>query len=234
MSNLGRSDVVEKLEPIIKYRFNDKTLLLHAVTHSSYANENKNFKSNERLEFLGDTVLDIVISEYLFRKYPDLPEGELSKMRAAIVCEQTICNCALALNLGECLLLGKGEEQNGGRHKVSLISDMFEAIVGAIYIDGGLNSAQDFLLRTLKNYLDNNDNICLFFDYKTSLQEILQKQGTVKIEYETDNEYGPEHDKTFEASIRVDGHIIGKGKGKTKKEAEQDAARNAINKIEKL
>lgn len=229
MGNIDFDNIINSLEKVIKYNFKDKHLLLCAATHSSYSNESKQFESNERLEFLGDTVLSIVISEYLFFKYPQLPEGELTKMRAAVVCEQTIYNCAHELGFGEYLLLGKGEELSGGRYKTSLLCDVFEAVTGAIYIDGGINEAKEFLLRTLASYLVNGENRSTFVDYKTNLQELLQKNGPVTIAYELDSEYGPEHDKTFKVSVWVNGQSIGIGKGKTKKEAEQNAACNALN-----
>lgn len=227
-------DVVKKLEKRLKYRFKNRELLLLAITHSSFANENKTFRmqSNERLEFLGDAVLNLVVSEHIYLKYPELPEGELTKIRAAIVCEPTISNCAKEFDLGDYILLGKGEEMTGGRRRVSILSDIFEAVTGAVYLDGGLRQAKRFLLGALGKYMNDIEGQNVFIDYKTRLQEMVQRDGEVRIVYEVSGESGPEHDKVFEVQVRAGSNVIGKGKGKSKKEAEQAAASNAIKGME--
>lgn len=227
-------DNIKKLEKKIKYRFKNRNLPLLAITHSSFANENKAMGvcSNERLEFLGDAVLNIVVSEHIYLKYPELPEGELTKIRAAVVCEPTISNCAKELELGEHILLGKGEEMTGGRRRTSILSDVFEAVAGAVYLDGGLRQAKRFLLRVLGKYIDDVEGRSVFVDYKTKLQEMVQRVGKAGMVYEVTGESGPEHDKIFEVQVRAGSKVMGKGKGRSKKEAEQVAASDAIRTME--
>ncbi len=210
--------------------FNDYKLLHQALTHTSYANETKgaNVRHNERLEFLGDAVLDLIISSYLFSQCPHLPEGELTKARAQVVCEQTLAKRALALGIGEYLLLGKGEALSGGRERISILADAFEAIIGAVYLDGGFKSAARYVLNQLKSELTLVEGGDYFKDYKTWLQEIVQKNNDSKIAYEVINERGPDHDKSFEVAVLVNSERMGTGWGKSKKEAEQQAARQAL------
>lgn len=219
-----------KFESIINYKFREKDLLIEALTHSSYANEKKSKKNkyNERLEFLGDAVLGIIISDYLFINYPELPEGELTKTRAKIVCEPTLSNCARTIDLGDFLLLGKGEEATGGRTRTSILADAFEALIGAIYIDGGIEESKRFILHFMGEIIE--DAICgkIFIDYKTKLQEILQSENNIKITYEVINEKGPDHNKTFYTHVKKNNEIIGHGIGKSKKESEQNAAKMAL------
>lgn len=221
---------VEKLEEAIGYSFKDKDLLRLAISHSSFSNDNKlgKLKNNERLEFLGDAVLELSTSEFLFKEYVSKPEGELTRLRASIVCEPTLAECARTLNLPEFLLLGKGEENTGGRNRDSIISDAFEAVIGAMYLDGGLETAKDFINRVVLNDIENKH---LFYDSKTILQEYVQKEYKEKVEYELISESGPDHNKIFEVEVRLENNVIGRGKGKTKRKAEQQAAYEAILKL---
>ncbi len=216
----------------IGYTFNDEKLLVHALTHSSYTNERHWDKTccNERLEFLGDAVLDIVSSEYLYNRYPEMPEGEMTKLRASLVCEPTLAYSAEPIALGNHLILGKGEEMTGGRERPSLISNALEALIGAIYLDGGLENARTFIERFI---LDDIEHKKLFHDSKTILQEMIQADYKDEPEYELISEEGPDHDKTFEVCVKLNGKVIGKGRGRTKKAAEQVAAYNGICTINK-
>ncbi len=222
-----------ELESNIHYTFKDKKKLLLAVTHSSYANEKRSehLESNERLEFLGDAVLNIVTSEYIFRQFPNLPEGEMTKTRAAIVCEGSLMRCAGRIMLGKYLLLGKGEENTGGRSRTSILSDAFEALIGAIFLDGGLKEAQAFIFSAMKEIFEAPDGSDVFVDYKTQLQEMIQKNSDEKITYQILEEKGPDHNKVFVAQLSVGDKILGTGEGKSKKEAEQHAAQAAISKL---
>lgn len=216
-------------EDIIGYTFVDKSLLREALTHSSYFHENKNVKFyNERIEFLGDAILGLIVSDYLFKNYPLIDEGELSKMKASLVCEGSLAKGANSIKLGKFLLLGKGEELNGGRFRESILADACEAVIGAIYLDSNLDTVKSFVCRFIiqnsLDYMEHGGN-----DYKTLLQESIQKFSTMPIEYRILSEDGPEHSKIFLASVSHDGKVMGKGEGKTKKEAEQKAAFNAIN-----
>ncbi|MHB8130543.1 MAG: ribonuclease III [Mobilitalea sp.] len=221
------------LESKIKYHFLDSSILLHALSHSSYANEmrlNKE-KNNERLEFLGDAVLELVTSEYVYKEYANLTEGDLTKLRASIVCEQTLSTCAKDLNIGIFLLLGKGEDISGGRDRDSILSDALEAIIGAIYLDGGFTNAKEFIKSFILADLKNKD---LFFDSKTILQEIIQNDNSnQKLRYKLISEEGPDHNKTFSIAVCVGNDEIGCGTGRTKKAAEQEAAYQAIQKLRK-
>ncbi len=216
----------------IGYRFNDERLLVHALTHSSYTNEKHWDKTrcNERLEFLGDAVLEIVSSEYLYNRYPEMPEGEMTKLRASLVCEPTLAYSAEPIALGNYLILGKGEDMTGGRKRPSLISNALEAVIGAIYLDGGLENARTFVERFI---LDDIEHKKLFYDSKTHLQEIVQAEYKDEPEYEVLKEEGPDHDKTFEVCVKLKGKVIGTGRGRTKKAAEQVAAYNGICAINK-
>ena len=216
-----------QLEGAAGYCFEDKTLLKQAMTHSSYANEHRaqHMKDNERLEFLGDAVLEVISSEFLFKEYPEMPEGDLTKLRASIVCEPTLAYCARDIKLGQYLFLGKGEDAEGGRTRDSILSDAFEALIGAIYLDGGFANAKKFVLRFVMNDLEHKT---LFYDSKTILQEMVQAMNGKKLSYELIGEEGPDHAKTFHVRALIGGVEAGVGKGRTKKAAEQMAAYNTI------
>lgn len=218
---------LEQLEERIGYVFADKKLLRQALTHSSYANEQKinKWDDYERIEFLGDAVLELVSSEYLYRTHPRLPEGELTKMRSSMVCEPALAYCACEIGLGEFIFLGKGEEATGGRKRESITSDVMEAVIGAIYLDGGLIPAKAFIDRFVLSDLENKQ---LFYDSKTILQEQVQKSGEGTLHYVLVEESGPEHDKLFRVEAMIDERKIGEGSGRTKKHAEQQAAYQAL------
>lgn len=221
-----------EFEERIGYHFKNEKLLLQALTHSSYANEHhmgKN-KSNERLEFLGDAVLEIISSEFLFREYPDYTEGELSKMRASMVCEPTLAFCTRDLELGKYLLLGKGEAQTGGRQRKSILSDALEAVIGAVYLDGGFTNAKEFILRFVLNDIEHKQ---LFYDSKTILQEMVQGKTDGELTYKLLSEEGPDHDKKFVVEAMIGTVSYGKGTGRTKKSAEQEAAYHTLLQLRK-
>ncbi|MDR5658292.1 ribonuclease III [Serpentinicella sp. ANB-PHB4] len=224
------------IEKILKYSFKNKNILIEALTHSSYANEikNKKIKYNERLEFLGDAILGLVVSDYIFKTYNHLPEGELTKVRANVVCEPSLASAAKEINLGKFLLLGKGEERTGGRKRESILADAFEAIIGALYIDGGISAANQFVLERLKTSIELASKGVIFRDYKTHLQELLQSKSFEKISYIVVGEEGPDHNKIFYVEVSIGDNVIGKGKGKSKKEAEQNAAKVAIDEVNVL
>ena len=212
---------------VIDYDFKQDGLLLQALTHSSYANEKrmKKHSDNERLEFLGDAVLEIITSEYLYHHFPDLPEGELTKMRASLVCEQTLAYCTKEMRLGDYLLIGKGEELTGGRQRSSILSDALEAVIGAIYLDGGFASAKEFVLKYILTDIAHKQ---LFYDSKTILQEIVQGQNMGAMEYGLIAESGPDHAKLFTVELSIGGKPVSTGSGHTKKAAEQEAAYLAL------
>lgn len=219
---------MDDLEQKLGYKFNNINLLKNALTHSSYANEVRNgFSSNERLEFLGDSVLSIVVSDYIYKHYPNMPEGELTKLRASLVCEKSLCAFSRELELGSYLMLGKGEDKGGGRERDSILADAFEAVLAAIYLDGGMEPARrhvmNFVLRELKHTDDE-----VFKDYKTALQEIIQRNPEESVTYILIDESGPDHDKSFTVEVRLNSNVIGKGTGKNKKRAEQMAAKEAL------
>ena len=218
---------IRELVENIGYCFQDQELLKHALRHSSYVNEKhmKKHECNERLEFLGDAVLEVVSSEFLFFEHQTMPEGELTKKRASMVCEPALAFCARDIDLGEYLLLGKGEEATGGRKRDSVTSDAMEALIGAIYLDGGFASAKEFIHRFILNDLENKK---LFFDSKTILQEIVQGSSDEHVSYELIREEGPDHNKTFCTAVRIGGRTYGEGEGRTKKASEQQAAYQAI------
>lgn len=216
------------LERQIGYTFHDQQLLIQAMSHSSYANEHRltPHRDNERLEFLGDAVLEVTSSDYLYHRYPDMPEGQLTKLRASIVCEPTLALCAKEIDLNRFLLLGKGEEYTGGRTRNSIISDALEALIGAIYLDGGLSEAQAFVERFILTDIEHKK---LFYDSKTILQEIVQRDHRQdEIRYRIIGEEGPDHAKTFRVEVQIGGVSEGEGSGSTKKAAEQEAAYHAI------
>ena len=218
------------LEERIGYRFHNMALLKQALTHSSFTNEQKinRAKNYERLEFLGDAVLEMVSSEFLFREHPDVPEGELTKMRASMVCEPSLAFCARDLELGQFMLLGRGEESTGGRNRDSITSDAMEAVIGAIYLDGGMQFAKDFIYRFILSDLEDKR---LFYDSKTTLQELVQGSSREELHYELVEERGPEHDKVFVVDVYVGREKIGSGSGRTKKAAEQQAAYEALRRM---
>lgn len=218
---------LESFEKRIGYTFNNKKLLKMALTHSSYANEKRLPKSscNERLEFLGDAVLELVMSEFLFESMKDVQEGELTRKRASMVCESTLDLCARDISLQDYLLLGHGEDRTGGRQRPSVVSDAFEALIGAIYLDNGFTSAKEFINKFVINDIEEKT---LFYDSKTILQEIIQGKQLGNIRYELVNEFGPDHAKTFVIEVYVGESMIARGEGRTKKAASQKAAYKAI------
>lgn len=226
------SDNLGNLEKIIGYRFKNRRLLKQAMTHSSYANEKRLGKlaCNERVEFLGDAVLEIISSEFLYEKYPELHEGELTKKRASLVCEPTLAFCAREFHLPEYLLLGKGEELTGGRGRDSIVSDATEALIGAIYLDGGFASAKEFIMKFILNDVEHKQ---LFYDSKTILQEIVQERGHNPVVYLLVGEEGPDHNKLFTVEARINEKKVGQGTGHTKKAAEQAAAYEAVRSLQK-
>ena len=216
----------------INYQFQDKTLYQTAMTHSSYANEHRgnHLHHNERLEFLGDSVLGFVTADYLFTHYPDLPEGDLTRQRAALVCEQSLYEVAKMLDLGKYLKLGKGEDAGGGRTRPSILADATEAVFAAVYLDGGIEAASALIHRVL---LDKEGEHAeeLMQDYKTALQELVQRKSGQALSYRMVGESGPDHNKTFTAEVWLNGEGVGTGSGHSKKEAEQAAARAAIRRL---
>ncbi len=220
-------DKTAVLQKKIGYLFQNTELLTHALTHSSYANEHhlKREKNNERLEFLGDAVLEMISSENLYKSNLQMPEGELTKLRASLVCEPTLAQCAKELSLGDFLLLGKGEEATGGRERSSILSDAFEAVIGAIYLDGGFTNAKEFIERTV---LFDVEHKKLFHDSKTILQELIQSGHKGALSYRLLSEEGPEHMKRFLVCACLDDKELARGEGKTKKAAEQEAAYRSI------
>ncbi len=222
---------LSEFEIIIGYKFKDSSLLKLALTHSSFANEHRLGKNeyNERLEFLGDAALDLIISKYIYNKFPKLPEGELSKLRAGIVCEGSLAKKAVEISLGKYILLGKGEEITGGRERESVLADAFESVIGAILLDGGMDAAEKYVLGLMEDVVEELKQDYRFMDCKTRLQEIIQKTSKEPIVYEIIKEDGPAHNKVFEAEVTHCGEILGKGSGRSKKEAEQNAASDALN-----
>nr|WP_106790458.1 ribonuclease III [Massilistercora timonensis] len=227
-----KQDLLE-LEKKAGYQFHDRRLLERAMTHKSYINEAhmEKYESNERLEFLGDAVLELVTSEFLFQDEAKFPEGELTRMRASIVCEPALAFCARQLDLGRYLRLGKGEEATGGRNRDSLTSDALEALIGAIYMDGGFTNAKEFIHKVVLGDLENKK---LFFDSKTILQEVVQARfRDQRVTYRLMGEEGPDHDKSFRTAVCIGDEIYGTGTGHTKKRAEQEAAYHALLELKK-
>ncbi|MBR5730987.1 MAG: ribonuclease III [Firmicutes bacterium] len=226
--------MISKAEKLIGYAFKDRDLLETALTHSSYANDylGDSRKGNERLEFLGDAVLDAVMALELFRRFPEKDEGYLTKIRAEIVCEKALGEAAMALGLNDCIQLGKGEEAKGGRTRLSIVSDAAEAVIAAVYLDGGPEAAKALVKRLLEPTLEAAAAGQLPSDYKTELQIYCQKHGHQAIRYEITAEHGPDHDKSFSAQVLVDGKVMGAGEGHTKKQAQIQAAGNALRYLE--
>lgn len=227
---MSDTDKIIKLEETINYHFINKNLLKQAITHSSYSNERKlnKLENNERLEFLGDAVLELVTSEFVFNGYQDMNEGDMTKLRASIVCEPTLSLCAKEIQLGDYLLLGKGEDLTGGRERNSILSDALEAVIGAIYLDGGFTNAKEFIKQFILLDIDNKK---LFYDSKTILQEIIQSNYKESLNYNLISEEGPDHNKKFTIEAKIAGGILALGVGRTKKAAEQEAAYKAILKL---
>ena len=223
-------EILRELQAKIGYQFKNPELLKQALTHSSFANEQKinKLKNYERLEFLGDAVLELVSSEFLFKENPNMPEGQLTKLRASMVCEPSLAYCARDINLGSYILLGKGEEATGGRKRDSITSDVMEAVIGAIYLDGGIEEAKKYIYRFI---LEDLDDKILFMDSKTILQEEIQKRNNAQLRYELVAELGPDHDKEFQVEAYLDDVLVGTGVGRTKKAAEQQAAYEALVKM---
>lgn len=226
---------MELLEQKLGYQFHDRALLKAALIHSSYANEHRGegMESNERLEFLGDSVLGFVTAEYLFARHPDMPEGDLTRIRAALVCETSLYEVALRVGLGGYLRLGRGEEQGGGRRRPSILADATEALFAAVYLDGGMAAASALIHRVLLDCQREEVVEEKRRDYKTALQELVQRSANGELHYRMVREYGPDHNKTFVAEALVDGRSVSTGEGRSKKEAEQMAAKAALEKLQK-
>lgn len=226
MYNKNLSELMDK----INYQFKDINLLKNALTHSSYANEKtiKKYKDNERLEFLGDAVLELTSSDYIYKNYSNMNEGQMTRLRASIVCEPTLAICARAIGIDNFIMLGKGEELTGGRKRDSIVSDACEAVIGAIYLDGGFANAKEFIHRFILKDLENKK---LFFDSKTILQEIVQANFKEGISYHLIGEEGPDHNKIFRVAVHIGEEEYGVGEGRTKKAAEQEAAYISILKL---
>ena len=225
--------MIKDLEAALGYKFHNITLLQNALTHSSYANErwHNSLLSNERLEFLGDSILGMVVAEYLFVNFPDRPEGELTRMRADMVCETSLATIANRIDLGKHLLLGHGEERFGGRSRASILADAMESVIAASYLDGGMEAAKGIITRFVLcnvpvSKLQNTD-------YKTALQELVQQKKNQTLCYRLVGESGPDHDKVFTAQVLLNDQVVGEGTGSSKKRAEQDAARTALEKLKK-
>ena len=226
---------MQELEKKLNYTFRNPALLSEALSHSSYANEHRSahLNSNERLEFLGDSVLGFVTAEFLFATHPDLPEGDLTRIRAALVCEQSLYEVARKLDLGRFLKLGRGEEAGGGRERTSILADATEAVFAAVYLDGGIQAASDLIHRVLLQAEREEAVEERRRDFKTALQELVQRQADQVLSYRMVGEHGPDHAKVFCAEVLLNGTAIGSGSGRSKKEAEQSAARAALAQLEK-
>jgi ribonuclease-3 len=219
-----------EFEKVIGIVFEDKRLMETALTHSSYANQHKNMAYNEKLEFLGDAVLQLAITEYIFKSFPEKSEGELTKLRALIVCEASLYNVAMNWNLGKYIRMSKGEEITGGRERAALLADGVEAVIAAVYLDQGMDTAKAFVVRNFLEIIDMANKNEIVLDYKTSLQEILQENGEIEIKYELIRYEGPPHRRKFYSKVVIDDIIMGKGEGYSKKESEQLAAKDALEK----
>ena len=219
---------MNSLEKRLNYKFKNIDLLKNALVHSSYANEVRgSVHSNERLEFLGDSVLSVIVSEHLYNKFPTMPEGELTRMRASLVCEKSLCEFSRELGIGKYLNLGKGEDKNGGRERDSILADAFEAVLAAVYLDGGMDAAKAHIMNTVLRDIKHCEDDT-FKDYKTTLQEVIQRNPEESVSYILVNESGPDHNKSFTVEVHLNSNVIGKGTGKSKKQAEQMAAKQAL------
>lgn len=225
--DLLSEESLKHLQDVIGYHFHDQGLLKKAMMHTSYSNEHHlgKLENNERLEFLGDAVLELVSSDYLYKTFPDYPEGQLTRLRASLVCEPTLDLCARSIRLGDYLLLGRGEDAGGGRQRASIVSDAMEAVIGAIYLDGGLDPAREYILKYILNDIEEKQ---LFYDAKTLLQEMIQGRHEGTVRYELLEESGPDHNKSFLSRALVGELELGRGSGRTKKASEQDAAYQAL------
>lgn len=225
---------MESLEKKISYIFKDRALLGNALTHSSYTNESfgRGSESNERLEFLGDSVLGLVVAKTLFERFPDMPEGRMTRLRAQLVCEESLYRVAQDLALGSYIRLGRGEEQTGGRNRTSILADAVEAVIAALYLDGGIEVARKFIMDRIVSVLNEGDSLA-GVDSKTRLQELIQKKSGQVIAYELVSETGPDHDKHFVTQVRLNGVPAGTGEGRTKKESEQAAAYHALEELQR-
>ena len=225
---------MQELEKKLNYTFRNPALLQEALSHSSYANEHRggHLRSNERLEFLGDAVLGFVTAEYLFARHPEAPEGDLTRIRAALVCEQSLYEVARRLDLGRYLMLGKGEETGGGRNRTSILADATEAVFAAVYLDGGMEAVNPLIHRCLLDAQRESVVEEKRRDYKTALQELVQRQADQVLSYRMAGEQGPDHDKTYQAEVLLNGSVVGSGSGHSKKEAEQAAAKAALAALE--
>lgn len=227
-----RNNELKELQLSIGYAFNDISLLNTALTHSSYvANRAERLEHNERLEFLGDSILSMIISQYIYRNCKEYAEGQLTRIRASIVCEPSLHEAAVKINLGRYLLISRGEELTGGRSRASILADAFEALIAAIYLDGGINKAKSFVLGALKEIIKRGIQNKIISDYKSFVQEYVQRTSKAKISYELLSEEGPDHNRSFEMALLLDDEIIGKGSGNSKKEAQQAAAKDAYEKL---
>ena len=219
---------MNSLEKRLNYKFKNIDLLKNALVHSSYANEVRgSVHSNERLEFLGDSVLSVIVSEHLYNKFPTMPEGELTRMRASLVCEKSLCEFSRELGIGNYLKLGKGEDKNGGRERDSILADAFEAVLAVVYLDGGMDAAKAHIMNTVLRDIKHCEDDT-FKDYKTTLQEVIQRNPEESVSYILVNESGPDHNKSFTVEVHLNSNVIGKGTGKSKKQAEQMAAKQAL------
>jgi ribonuclease-3 len=225
---------ISEFNEMLKYNFKNPDLLTRALTHSSYTNEMNAGRTpsgddnNERLEFLGDAVLELVISEYIYNAYPELTEGEMTKLRASVVCESTLSEAAKALKMGQCMRMGRGEERTGGRERGSILADCFEAVAGAIFTDGGFEPAKGYIIDSLQKQVVEHRTSFMNSDYKTSLQEVIQRFSKEPLEYTVIDEVGPAHNRTFVVMLTHENKILAKGQGKSKKEAEQNCAKKAL------
>ena len=226
---------MDELEAKLEYRFRNRALLDTAICHSSHANENKSrgLQSNERLEFLGDAVLGLVVAQRIYKSYPKMPEGQMTRLRAELVCEQSLLGVAKTLDLGRFIRPGKGEENTGGRQRGSILADAVEALIAALYLDGGMEPAKGFIDRLILSKLDSMDTQPATSDYKTALQELVQRKSGQTLSYVLLSESGPDHKKSFTMEVRLNDKPIGEGRGHTKKEAEQAAARRGLEEIGK-
>ena len=221
---------LNELEKVLDYRFKNPAHLRLALTHSSYANELRDHKAeyNERLEFLGDSVLGVIISEYVYKKNPDFKEGELTKTRSKVVCESTLAEVASEIELGEYMLFGKGEALTGGRTRRSILADAFEALIAALYLDGGFEVVRPIIFKLMGEQIDLAEKGLIVDDYKTHLQEVVQMKKDNRIKYELLDEKGPDHRKSFRTAVKINTVVIGIGEGRSKKESEQEAAKMAL------
>lgn len=220
--------MLDKIQKNLGYEYKNTALLKNALTHSSYANENHVAAgSNERLEFLGDSVLSVIVSDYIYKHFSHLPEGELTKIRASLVCEKSLCEFSKELGIGDSLFLSKGENNTGGRHRPSILADAFEAVLASIYLDGGIEPARELVLRFIVPELKNHKS-AQSRDYKTLLQEVIQQNPEERLSYVLVGESGPDHDKHFTAEVHINSNVVSSGEGSSKKDAEQSAAKKAL------